>query len=174
MGWGLYKNIGIWWKGLAPVKETKERIIMSYCERTEEDNEVAYGGSMKTTAKLYPNGQLTIETYSRTRALFGALRGRVIIICIDGNGVPHWFSDVLKCSTRCAIFDPTCSSEGLEVFTPILPEPVGRLTESLDIIHFDEAKFRELRDQFKQMGDFIRGAAQIASEIKELTSQLPF
>jgi hypothetical protein len=147
---------------------------MGYCEITEEDKDVASAGSMKSTAKLYANGLLTVETLSRTRAAFGGLRGRVLVVFIDSNGHAHWISPIFKCATRCAIFDPTCSSEGREVFQQNLPEPVGRLTKSLDIIHFDEAKFGQWKEQLQQMGNFIRSASEIAPEIKALVSQLPF
>jgi hypothetical protein len=146
---------------------------MSYCEKNEFDRDVAYAGDMDTTAKLYPNGLLSVECRSRTRAAFGGLRGRIVVICLNANGEAHWVSQIFACSTRCGIFDPTCASQGVNAFFQELPEPVGRLTESLDIINFDEAKFGQWRDQLNQAAEFIRQSQTIAQEIKVLTDQLP-
>jgi hypothetical protein len=141
-------------------------------EAYEENGEVAFAASMRSTAKLYPNGQLTVETYSRTRAAFSGFRGRVYIICIDGNGIPHWISERFACVTRCSLFDVTCPSEGTQVFMQNFPEAVGRLSQSLDIIHFDEAKFRSAEEFAQKLIEGIKAAEQIAPEIKALLGAL--
>lgn len=146
---------------------------MSYCEANEYDREVAYGGEMNTTARLYPNGLLSVECRSRTRAVFGGLRGRIVVICLNANREAHWVSQIFSCATRCAIFDPTCASDGTEAFFQELPEPIGRLTESIDIINFDEARFGQWRDQLNQAREFIQNSQTIAQEIKVIADQIP-
>ncbi|PZO41739.1 MAG: hypothetical protein DCF19_09300 [Pseudanabaena frigida] len=125
---------------------------------------------MNTTAKLYPNGLLTVECRSRTRAAFSGLRGRIAVICFNANREAHWISQIFQCSTRCAIFDPTCSSQGTNAFFQELPEPVGRLTESIDIINFDESRFGQWREQLIQARELIQSSQTIAQEIKGIVN----
>jgi hypothetical protein len=143
---------------------------MSYCEANEYDRDVAFAGEMNTTAKLYPNGFLSVECASRTRAAFSGLRGRIVVVCLNANREAHWISQVFACPTRCSLFDPTCASQGTDAFFQGLPEPVGRLTESIDIINFDEAKFGQWRDQLNQAREFIQNSQTIAQEIKVIAN----
>ena len=79
-------------------------------------------------------------------------------------------SQVFACATRCSLFDPTCASQGTDAFFQGLPEPVGRLTESIDIINFDEAKFGQWREQLNQARELIQNSQTIAQEIKVIVN----
>jgi len=138
-------------------------------ETTTPEDEVGFAKKMRTTAILYKNGLLTVKTFSETRAAFSALRGCVIIICLDDSGVAHYVSDTVRCTVRCALLDPTCTSSGTNAWTQQLPEAVGRLSTELNVIHFegeDPVGFTQ------RIINGIKDTGRIAEELKPLVEQL--
>jgi len=137
-------------------------------ERMEQD-EVGYAKRLRTKAKLYQNGVLVVETFSECRAAFSGLRGRVLVICFDQAGVVHWVSQEFACHTRCALMDPSCASSGTDAWVDNLPEPVGRLTQSLDIVHLEGDSDRDFRTR---VIDGIKATREVADEIKAIYDNL--
>jgi hypothetical protein len=140
----------------------------SMIEVTEEDV-VGFAKKMRTKATLYRNGLLLVETFSESRAAFSGLRGCVIVICIDDAGRAQYVSDTIVCKTRCSVTDPTCPSSGTDAWTQQLPEPVGRLSTTLNIVHF------EGQDPVSFTQRIIKGIQEttdLAGEIKPLVDLL--
>jgi hypothetical protein len=145
--------------------QLKQRTVI---EATEEDD-VGFAKKMRTKTTLYKNGLLLAETFSETRAAFSGLRGCVIVICLDDSGVAHYVSDTIQCTTRCALIDPSCPSSGTNAWTQQLPEPVGRLSTALNIVHFeadDPVGFTQ------RIINGIKATTSIGNEIKPLVDQL--
>lgn len=137
-------------------------------EKIEQD-EVGYAKRLRTKATLYQNGILVTETFSECRALFSGLWGRVFVICFDAAGVAHWVSQEFACRTRCALMDPACASSGTDAWVDYLPEPVGRLTTSLDIVHLEGNANIDFRTR---VIDGIKATGQVANEIKAIFDNL--
>ena len=131
--------------------------------RHREVAEVGWGKRMETTATLYRNGTLTVESYQKNDNWFGALRGRILVVCIDERGNNIWISDVLNCPTRCSIPDVSCASYGTTNFVNNFPEAVGKYTKRLDILQADNPNYVNLRNQFI---DAIKAIGDIAAEVK--------
>jgi hypothetical protein len=125
----------------------------------QEDTEIGFGKRMNTTAKLFRNGTLTVESYQKNDNWFGGLRGEILVLCVDAQGYNIWISNVLQCPTRCSVLDPSCASYGMSNFVNNFPAAVGRDTASLDILQADRANYVKLRDQsiagIKALGDFV-------------------
>jgi hypothetical protein len=130
--------------------------------RHREVTEVGWGKRMDTTAVLYRNGTLTVQSYQKNDNWFGGLRGRILVVCIDEHGNSIWISDVLSCPTRCSIPDVGCASYGTSSFVNNFPEAVGKHTTRLDILQADNANYVELRNQFI---DAIKALGSIAQEV---------
>ena len=130
--------------------------------RKAERDEVGYAKRLRTTATLYENGLLVIETFSENRAPFSGLRGRVLVVCFDHAGVAHWVSQEFACTTRCSLLDATCASSGTNAWTQQLPEQVGRLSRSLDIVHYEADAAPGQRD------NIIRGIKDTVAVLAEI------
>jgi hypothetical protein len=137
--------------------------------RRQEVAEVGWGKKMDTTAILYKNGTLTVESYQKNDNWFGGLRGRILVLCIDANSNSIWISDVLVCPTRCSIPDVSCASYGTTNFVNNFPEAVGKHARSLDILQADNPNYVDLRNAFI---DFIKGIGAIAQEVKDQFNKL--
>ena len=137
--------------------------------RAYKNEEVGWGKRMETTAVLYRDGRLLVDSYQKNDNWTGALRGRILVVCVDEGGRSHWISDVINCPTRCAIPDFSCASYGRSTFTQTFPEPVGRLTQRLDIYQADNANYVDLR---AQIIGIIKSLQDIAQEIKNLLGML--
>jgi hypothetical protein len=137
--------------------------------RAYKNEEVGWGKRMETTTVLYRDGRLLVDSYQKNDNWTGALRGRILVVCVDEGGRSHWISDVIECPTRCAIPDFSCASYGRSTFTQTFPEPVGRLTQRLDIYQADNANYVDLR---AQIITFIKSLKDIAQEIKDLLGTL--
>jgi hypothetical protein len=134
-----------------------------------EDAEVGWGKRMNTTAILYRNGTLTVESYQKNDNWFGGLRGRILVLCIDANGNNIWISDVLNCPTRCSIPDFSCASYGTVNFVNNFPEAVGKHTQRLDILQADNPNYVDMRNAFI---DAIKAIGAIAQEVKDQFAKL--
>jgi hypothetical protein len=137
--------------------------------RHTEVAEVGWGKRMETTAILYRNGMLTVDSYQKNDNWFGGLRGRILVVCIDAQSNNIWVSDVFTCPTRCSVPDPSCASYGRANFVNGFPEPVGRFTERLDILQADNPNYLDLRNVFI---DAIKGIGAVAAEVKAVWDQL--
>jgi hypothetical protein len=131
--------------------------------------EVGWGKKMDTTAVLYRDGRLAVSSYQKNDNWTGGLRGRILVVCVDGGGRAHWVSDVINCPTRCSIPDFSCASYGRSFHLQGFPEPVGRLTHRLDIYQADNPNFVDLRAQIIKV---IKSVKDIAQEIKDLLNIL--
>ena len=137
-------------------------------ETTEQDV-VGYAKTMRTKATLYQNGLLLVETFTDCRAPFSGLRGRVHAICSDQFGVAHWVSQEFACRTRCSLLDPSCPSLGTDAWEEYLPEAVGRLTTSLNIVHLEGDSDLDFRTR---VIDGIKATQEVAGEIKPILDLL--
>jgi hypothetical protein len=124
---------------------------------------------MDTTAVLYRDGTLTVESYQKNDNWFGGLRGRILVVCIDANGNSIWVSDVLSCPTRCSIPDVSCASYGTANFVNKFPDAVGKNAVRLDILQADNPNYVNLRDVFI---DAIKSVGAVAEEVKNVWNQL--
>jgi hypothetical protein len=135
--------------------------------QAEESNNVATNKEMHTKASLASNALLTIETFSKSREKFQALRGHVIVVCYDVAGRAIWLSQDYQCTTRCGTWD-ACASSGTDVWIEDFPDQVGNYTTHLDIVHSDEG----LGDARKTFITAINQSAEIAEEIKKIRDKL--
>ncbi len=128
-----------------------------------EEAQVGNSKKMHTKAILYTNGVLSIETFSQSGHNTEALRGHVLIICVDTAGRAIWVSQDYRCTTRCAKWDLTCASAGTDSFLEYFPEVVGRHTASLGIVQSEEGlgNFRNV------VINGLKTAGDIAAELKE-------
>jgi hypothetical protein len=124
---------------------------------------------MDTTARLYRDGTLAIETYTRNEAWFEGLRGKVLVLCIDGRGNAHWISLVYNAPTRCAAGDPTCAHEGRSIWYEKFPEPVGQYTERLDIMQAEDPNYPDVR---ARLVDFIKATEDVVDAVKRVWDKL--
>ncbi|MCT7955160.1 hypothetical protein [Laspinema palackyanum] len=134
---------------------------MSEPIRVSESEEVGNKKSMSTTATLYKNGLLSIETFSRSQHRSEGLRGYVLVICMDSAGRAIWISKSYRCTTRCSKFDFTCASAGTDAWQEKLPDEVGKYTTGLDIVQSDEG-----------LGDFRNKVIQGIKTTKEIVDEL--
>ncbi len=134
-----------------------------------ETEAVGYKKRMETTATLYRNGQLVIDTFTRNDNWTGALRGRVLVLVVDDRGRAIWVSRDWQCTTRCSIWDPSCASYGRQTFTEKFPDAVGQHAAKLDIYQADTASFTDLRNQLITV---VKGAQDVAQAIKDAWDEL--
>ena len=88
---------------------------------------------MTTTATLYRNGKLVVEVDADCDDLMHGLRGHVLVVVRDGDGNASGATNVLHCTTRGGIWDPSTPSSRKDVFHLQFPEDVARRAVSLDI-----------------------------------------
>jgi len=65
--------------------------------------------------------------------LMHELRGRVLVVVRDGDGNASGVTNVLHCTTRGGVWDPSTPSSGKDVFHLQFPEDVARRAVILDI-----------------------------------------
>jgi hypothetical protein len=139
---------------------------------TVVEHESTYVGQdkyMDTTARLYRDGTLATECYTRNGAWFEALRGKILVLCIDGRGYSHWISFVYHCPTRCAAGDPTCPKEGRSNWVEKFPEAVGQYTERLDIMQAEDPGYPDVR---ARLVDFIKSTEEVVDAVKRVWDKL--
>jgi hypothetical protein len=135
---------------------------------SEREN-VGWGKWMETRATLYRNGLFNAQVKTENGNLFGGLRGRALVVCIDSIGRAIWVSPELVCTTRCALTDPSCASYMTEAFSDTFPVAVAENTVRMDIIQSDTPSFRNLRDS---LIDAIRQVADVVQAVKDAWNQL--
>lgn len=123
---------------------------------------------METTATLFRNGLLVMETLSECNHWCEGLRGRVFAICIDTQGRAIWVTKEYKCTTRGSIFDPTCPSQGKDVFQENIPEIIAQQTNALDIVQ-DDGPLTNWREQLKRQ---IKDTREVLDEVRKVQSSL--
>jgi hypothetical protein len=127
-----------------------------------ETTEVGWGKRMTTTATLYRNGRLTVDSEQRNDNLTGALRGRILVICSDDQARMIWISSVLNCPTRCSIPDVSCASYGRVSFQEDFPEAIGEYATTIDLLQADNPNYVDLRATFVET---IKTAQDLAPAI---------
>ena len=132
-------------------------------------DEVGFGKFMETKATLYRNGHLVVNTYTRNDNWTGGLRGKVLVVAIDGQGRAIWISQELRCATRCSVPDVTCASQGRETFVENFPPKVGEMAHRLHIYQADTPSYVDLR---ANLVDGIRRTISVITELKELEGLL--
>src|SRR4051794_4885170 len=65
---------------------------------------------MDTTAYLYRNGYVHVDSWGRVTHPFEGLRGRVRLVAHDAQGNMIWVSREFENPTLCGTWDPTCAS----------------------------------------------------------------
>ncbi|WP_155523998.1 hypothetical protein [Nodosilinea nodulosa] len=110
---------------------------------------------METSATLYRNGFMVIETLTDCNNWTEGLKGRVFVVCIDSLGRAIWVTKEYKCTTRGSKFDVTCPRKGKDNFQETVPEVVAQMTSSLDIVQ-DDGPINNWREQLRrQMNDLV-------------------
>lgn len=134
---------------------------------------VGNGRWIDTQAMMYANGYLAVSCYTKNTQWTHGQRSRAVIVCVNGVGEVHWVSSAFACKTRCSKLDPTCPSEGRDTFINKFDEPVGRLTEQVDIYHFEDEDPIPFRDQIvRNIHDAAETFGKISEEIKPLVEKL--
>jgi hypothetical protein len=133
------------------------------------NEEVGWGKRMDTTATLYRDGRLVVDSYTRNDNWTGALRGRTFVVVADAQGRSIWASRIFEDPTRCSILDPGCASYGRVTHIELFPEAVGQYVEQLDIYHADDANFVDLR---AALIDAIKATGDVADAVREEWEQL--
>jgi hypothetical protein len=163
-------NAPVWGHGLSVQEpELAAASLFGNVVVRRKNEQVGWGKRIDTTAVLYRDGRLGVDSYQKNDNWTGGLRGRILVVCLDGGGRAHWVSDVINCPTRCSIPDFTCASYGRSFHFQGFPEPVGRLTQHLDIYQADNPNYVDLR---AKIIEFIRGLKDIAQEIKDALPRL--
>lgn len=133
--------------------------------------DVGYAKHMDSQLTLYRNGGLVADVESHSDNWIGGMRGELFGVIVDGAARAIWATDRFTCTTRGSFWDPF-PSHGRDNFFQQLPEPVGRFAERIDIYQMDVLPGRDLksvRDNFIQI---VKGAGDIAAEIKAVRDQL--
>ncbi|MFI8994372.1 hypothetical protein [Streptomyces sp. NPDC053542] len=102
------------------------------------DEEVGRKKWMVTDARLYRNGFLVARIDSTSGHPTEALRPHVLIAVVDNAGRAIWVSPEFVGTTRCARYDVSCASRGVDTKTASFPEIVGKLARRLDIYQSEE------------------------------------
>jgi hypothetical protein len=157
-------NLAIWATGIPLTEPNQAQPTTQY-----EEQYPGWNKFVQTTATLYRNGLLTVESKNRNRNPVGALRCRTLVVVQDAAGRAIWVSNEFADPTRCGLFDFSCASDGTTNHTQQFPEPVGRFAVSMDILVADEASFVDLRNQFIRV---IKATDDIFQEIKDVYAQL--
>jgi hypothetical protein len=136
--------------------------------QASREEEVGNQKRMRTSATLYRSGGLAVSAYTESRHPTEGLRGRLFIVAVDDRGRSHWVSEEFVCTTRGSTFDFFTPSRGTDAFYQNFPEPVGRLSQRLDIFH----STGPLGDPLAGVKNFIRGAQDVYEEIRPFLEQL--
>ena len=111
--------------------------------------------SMTTTATLYRNGKLVVEVDTDCDDLMHGLRGRVLVVARDGDGNASGATNVLHCTTRGGVWDPSTPSSGKDVFYLQFPEDVARRAVSLDIYQANGGSLGTALNNILQVGNVV-------------------
>jgi hypothetical protein len=169
----IYRPDGtrVWWShthveagnggvGLPPLPNQNEPVRGS-----KMNEEVGWGKHMDTSATLYRDGRLVVDSYERNDNWFGALRSEIIVVCVDPLGRSQWVSEVFKCATRCSVPDVSCASYGRQTFQQALPEAVGKWTSRLDIYQADNPDYDAFR---RNLINFIHTLKDLVPDVKDV------
>jgi hypothetical protein len=135
---------------------------------TSREEEVGNDKRMRTNAILYRDGRLGVSAYTESQHPTEGLRGRLFIVAVDDRGRSHYVSEEFVCTTRGSTFDFFTPSRGTDAFFQNFPEPVGRLSQRLDIYHGTGP----LGDPLAGVKNFLKGAQDVYDEIKPFLEQL--
>jgi hypothetical protein len=127
-------------------------------------DEVGYGKFMTTDATLYRNGRIVVDTFCQNGNWTSGLRGKVLVVAVDGRGRAIWVSDVIQCPTCCSVPDFSCSSNRRTNVLEEWPEVVAEYTTRLDIYQADDPNYVDLRQKFI---DGIKALGDIADALKQ-------
>lgn len=136
--------------------------------KSARSGEVGRKKSMASNATLYRNGKLVVETSSRSQHITEGLKGRVFVVCVDGNGNAIWVSQVFTCKQCGSTSDGLTPSQRTESFLAEFPEVIGRHTSSLDIFH-DSGDVKDARDRWVEN---IKKGTDVAKEIRDAWNAL--
>jgi hypothetical protein len=134
-----------------------------------QKDEVGFAKFMETKATLYRNGHLVVNTYTRNDNWTGGLRGKVLVVAIDGQGRAIWISQEFRCATRCSVPDMSCASQGRETFVENFPAKVGEMAQRLHIYQADTPSYVDLRSE---LVEGIRRTISVITELKDLVALL--
>jgi len=129
-----------------------------------EESEVGFAKTLRTEVKLFRDGSMVATTKANCGAPFSGLRGRVLVVAVDGHGRMIWASQTLKAQTACSVLDVSCPSHTTTAFNEKWPEAVAQLAVRLDVFHSDNGIY----DQFR------KGIKETAATIKDLAPVLAF
>jgi len=110
--------------------------------------------SMTTTATLYRNGKLVVEVDTDCDDLMHGLRGRVLVVVRDGDGNASGATNMLHCTTRGGVWDPSTPS-GKDVFHLQFLEGVARRAVSLDIYQANGGSLGGALNRILQAGNVV-------------------
>jgi hypothetical protein len=137
--------------------------------RAFKASEVGWGKRMESTATLYRDGTLVLNSMTKNDSWVAGLRGRTLIIVRDDGGRAIWVSQIFEDPTRCSVPDVSCASWGRYTFVQHLPAAVGIHAAGLDVYHGDEPVYADLRARIIEM---IKTAVEIADAVKAVVGEL--
>jgi hypothetical protein len=132
-------------------------------------SDVGWGKRMESSATLYRNGTLVLDSATYNSNWFGGLRGRTLVVVSDAEGRMIWTSPIFHDPTRCSVPDISCASNGRVTHVEHMPAAVGEFGTRIDIYHGDNPNYVDLRNVII---DIIKSFVDIASALKEAWDQL--
>lgn len=134
-----------------------------------QTSDVGWGKRMESTATLYRNGTLVVDSGTYNSNWFGGLRGRTLVVISDAEGRMIWTSPIFHDPTRCSVPDVSCASNGRVTHVDHMPASVGEFGTRIDIYHGDNPNYVNLRNVII---DIIKSFVDIAAALKDAWDQL--
>jgi hypothetical protein len=129
--------------------------------KARESDNVGNLKTMSTKATLSTDGQMTIETKSRSAHPTEGLKGHIIVVIYDAAGNAIWVTKDYKCTTRGSICDFTTASSGTDYWVERCPPLAGQLGDNLDIIHSDEGLGKNVAVILQSIIESINSAQEL-------------
>ena len=121
------------------------------------------------TATLYRDGLLMVESQERNNNDFHGMRGRIRVVCVQGNGASCAMSPDFQCETRGSRWDVFTPNQGYSSFSVQLPQVVGQYTAYL---HIYASQGRDPVPAPQQWIDNLKQGQEIYEEIRPYLEQI--
>ncbi|KDQ57300.1 hypothetical protein JAAARDRAFT_194454 [Jaapia argillacea MUCL 33604] len=129
--------------------------------RALKRDRVGHEKEMTTEAALYRDGTLVANVFTDCDNDFHGLRGRVLIVALDGAGFAVGVSEVMRCTTRGGTLDIFTPSSGRETFIQKFPDDVAARVVSLDIYQAHDDNLGAVRNRAIGMARDVVAVAAI-------------
>lgn len=134
-------------------------------------DDVANSKSMDTKVHMYADGKVQVTCKSRSQHNTQGLRGRILLIYVDGQGRAIWVSQVYSCTTRGSKFDPSTPNSGTDSFPDSVPAVVAAQVKRIDINNY-EGKGPSRDEWVANVKKTVKDAGDISQEIKTEVEKL--